>query len=474
MEKDNHRYEIIKRMRIVLYGSGGFLENIKSKISELSNVDIIAIADSDITQMGKTVLGLTVCSIDTISIEYDYIVITSTYAVEIERNLIDIGIQKDKIIRWREFYAQLNRFSNEKYLNPSVSDNNTKFITAITPIIEFNGSFLALIYALESLRRYYNYHILLIASEYKKDALISVMQMGIDIGIYPFAEFDDISKWNDITNSDCIIVNTLLARHCLKGLQPNNTIWWLHESESSYCIEKYMWGDFEDEIYRSFHAYCVSDVARQTFKKFFPLLNSSVLEYGIPDFYDSLIDHHDKICVALIGFITKIKGHDILLDAIACLPEPQRLKFDFMIIGERGDEKYYREIFHKSAKLGVKMIDGVSHDKLEKIYSQFDVVIAPSRQDTMSVSITEGLMNHKLCILSDAVGISKYLKHGVNALIFESENIFELSRILSSIADNNKMINSIATNGRKIYEEFFSIEQVGHRFGTIISNMLSD
>lgn len=459
-------------MKIILFGAGGFLRDNENNIKKLPNTEIVGIVDNNMSVIGTKCLGHIVTDLENVKIKFDYVVITSIYAVEIEKQLINSGYDKHIIKRFREYEAFANKENQVKYVKSEVFCDK-KSILAITPIIEYNGACMALLYVLEQLKKVYNYRVSLISPKYKDGIMEYVTNKEIEVIVYPNVEFDSNNAWLD--NFDYYIVNTLLMRNCLEFINPKRTIWWLHESESSYVIEQRLWGNLDNKLEKCVHTFCVSKTEKKVFQKYVSSVEAEVLEYGLPDAFDSCLYNNKtqdkKTVFAVIGFIAKIKGQDILLKAIHKLPPNYLSNCEFWIIGDNDDKAFYDDIKSNIYYENIKLLGGKSHSELEVLYKKIDVVVSTSRQDSLPIVVTEGFMHRKLCIISDVIGTTEYVEDGVHALFFKSEDDSELAEKICYALDHKDEMKKVAENGRKIYEKYFSIEQVGKKFNSIFMEM---
>lgn len=457
-------------MRIILFGAGGFLSNVKERIDKLPNTEIIQIIDNNPAIVGKKVMNIMVSSIDDMDEDADYVVITSNFATEIAQQIAACGVPANKIKRFSEYEAIAKREDKKIYGNGETTGKES--IAAITPVLEFNGACLAIIYLLEELRKTYGYSVTLVASREFDETVEFILAKGINIIIDPEIEYVK----TDIHDAfDYYIVNTFLARKCLQYLNPKKTIWWLHESESSYQIEEAIWNDFENYNRKDLNVVCVSEKALDTFTKFYPSLSPNIIEYGIPDDFNlrqaNLEEKTNRIVFAVIGFIAEIKGQDVLIDAISSLTDDYKKKCEVWIIGENDDNKYFDLLSGKIALDNVVFKGGMSHDELKRIYKNIDVVVSPSRQDSLPIVITEAFMNKKICIISDTIGTAKYVKDGKQALVFKSGDSKDLADKIRYVIDHYSSFGQMVDAGRKIYETYFSMEQVGKKFSNLIEKM---
>lgn len=462
-------------MKIVLYGAGGYLSDRIEQVENLPDTEIVGITDTSESVHGKKILGHIVVPFSKVYAAYDYIVITSSHASCIEDELISQNVQRVKIKRLKEYMSIVGGGFYKRKVLMHNSTLNIHSVAAITPILEYNGACLAIIYMLEELHKNHGYKTMIVSSQYKDEIVDYIYEKGIDILVDPQIEFNgDKVLYKIAVNYDYVIVNTLLMRKCLNYLNPLNTIWWIHESLAFYCEEQCLWNDFSEERYSLFHTFCVSSIGQKVFSTFFPGISSDILEYGIPDTYSQLEKKYQgKIIFAVIGFINEIKGQDILIKAFDNMGERYKSKCELWCIGEFKDDDIEKLIQERTAEVNSNIVikGALPHGTLEEIYNEIDVIVAPSREDTVSIAITEGLMNKKMCVVSDAAGISNYLNNSENAFIFKSEDVDALTEILCYIIDNFSSLYNVAELGRKIYEDNFLIDKVGRRIEKIFKSL---
>ena len=69
------------------------------------------------------------------------------------------------------------------------------------------------------------------------------------------------------------------------------------------------------------------------------------------------------------------------------------------------------------------------------------------------------MMNGIMTIVSDAAGIAHYIEHGKNGMVFKSEDSHHLANMIEWAVLNDKGRIQIGSQGRGIYDEFFSINE---------------
>ena len=72
----------------------------------------------------------------------------------------------------------------------------------------------------------------------------------------------------------------------------------------------------------------------------------------------------------------------------------------------------------------------MDHAEIARVYEMTDVLVCPSRKESMSVAVAEAMMHAKPSIVSDAAGISAYIDNYNEGIIFKSGNSAELKKAM--------------------------------------------
>lgn len=182
----------------------------------------------------------------------------------------------------------------------------------------------------------------------------------------------------------------------------------------------------------------------------------------------------EKVLFFMPAAYTYIKGQDILLKAIIMLPEEYKKKAQFAFCGYRlpGQETYYQNIKEIAQKIPeVVFLDELERNEVYEWYRRCDCVLAPSRVDATPTTVVEAMMHQKLCIVSDAAGISAYITDCVNGFVFPSTNEEELVKRILLIIEARYELGKVAKAGRKIYEENFSVDAIAGKVDKIIGDI---
>ena len=106
------------------------------------------------------------------------------------------------------------------------------------------------------------------------------------------------------------------------------------------------------------------------------------------------------------------------------------------------------------------MLGRLSRARVMELYQRIDVVVAPSRMDSMPIAVIEGMMNRKVCIVSDTTGISRYINNRINGFVFKNGDIHELAKSMEWAIQNPDKWSNIVNEARKIYESYFTLDKL--------------
>ncbi|SLM19237.1 conserved hypothetical protein [uncultured spirochete] len=266
-------------------------------------------------------------------------------------------------------------------------------------------------------------------------------------------------------NFDLIIANTLLSLPVVRQLSGMRIVWWLHEGEfalNNYVeINKNVISDMKNLGNNSnLQILCVSEYSKEIFTKRVGFNCDQIFAFGIPDRRPDLRKkQHSDIRFIMAGSIEKRKGQDIFVTAIAQIPVVIRRNARFVIIGNSLDAQYYQDLIVKTADIDEIVVENaLPHLKLMKEFEDSDVIICPSRDEPFSITLLEGMMLSKACICSNKTGIANYIKSEDCGWVFDVNTPEELTEIMNNIIMGKENLEEKGKNGRKVYEENFTME----------------
>lgn len=187
------------------------------------------------------------------------------------------------------------------------------------------------------------------------------------------------------------------------------------------------------------------EIEEKRIKVIYNMVNQN--EVKITESKNTLIDKYlipqPKFIIGFIGrFDFMEKGVDILLHSFKQF-QNKDYKIHLVLLGNGIDKKNIEE-FVAENNLFVTVID----EKLNvfDFIQLFDVLILPSRIEPFGLSIIEAALMKKVVIASDIDGISEIIEHEKNGLLFQSENVDDLTQQIIKVYKDNTLASSLSAN----------------------------
>lgn len=447
-------------MKIIIFGIGKRYQQSKDKLRK--DIEIVAFIDNDSMKWGNTIDGVPViCPDEIIHYTYDFVFLMSIYQKEMREQLIQIGVSCSKIIG-DEQIERVCVSDSAKYFGDFSESIDGKKVLIYSHALDSTGAQNVLYLAACVLQKN-GYHLAVIS---KTDGVLreKFLSIGIPVTIMgnPHKDCNDFRRL--VRWADKIIVNTVWLYYAVEELlaMEKRVMWWIHETVGFEYLSESLVEDIRKSNLLS--TYAVSPlVKRRMIQKHGESLYLGELSYGLPR-YENVskgISKRRKKVFAIIGGIGRIKGQDIFIQAVENLQEIYRKKAEFWIVGggKLKDADQQRAALYPC----IKVIGKVENEKMPDLYSEIDCVVCCSREEAMSVVVTEGCMNEKLVIVSDAAGNADYINDGENGLLFPNENVDQLASIIEWVIDHEEQAKNIGYESHKIYEKYFNMELFENR-----------
>jgi glycosyltransferase involved in cell wall biosynthesis len=143
-----------------------------------------------------------------------------------------------------------------------------------------------------------------------------------------------------------------------------------------------------------------------------------------------------------IGQITPIKGLHVLIDAFNT--NNFIVKAKLIIYGSYDHDPIYRERIEQSINGHTESISlrgSFSHEQLDEVLSEIDVLIVPSLwHENNPRVIQEAFAAQTPVVASNVGGMSEFVEHEVNGLLFERNNEIDLAKQLSRIINEPDLL----------------------------------
>ncbi len=127
-----------------------------------------------------------------------------------------------------------------------------------------------------------------------------------------------------------------------------------------------------------------------------------------------------------------------------------KVKFKLFIIG--GDVKAFNNGFISEIKFDYEFVPLMDKTNLIKFLEDKNIFMKSTTFDSFSIMALECMAQGMIIIISNAVGISQYIKNGINGFVYDKNNPIELKSILENIYKYD--LNNISQNAIKLAKQF--------------------
>ncbi|SFI08384.1 Glycosyltransferase involved in cell wall bisynthesis [Pseudobutyrivibrio sp. OR37] len=445
-------------MKLLIFGTGKFYQKKKQELLDTDKIE--AFVDNRANEIGSFEDKKVYHPNEIKKVAFDYIIVMATDYKNIREQLHNIGIDDSKILDFEE-YISISKRAFQRIL--VAKGNSFKKILVISEPLLFNGGAMAAVNASLALtRRGYSVDITVAHAD---SAIIEILRnAGIGLIICPHLPYinqDDVDIFCDY---DIALVNVFpMIRVACELSKRVPVLWWLHESSDKY---NYFYKNTRQKHYRYDNASlfnniriaAVSTIAKNVFESIYERKIDCIFPVGINDESLSSKEEADvsTIVFATLGTVAPAKGQLDVINAIKLLKNNQK-EVEYKIIGAIGDDDYEKKI-KESSELQVSLEGVLNRDELVAQRKKINVVICASYEETLCLSVVEGMMDSKICITTDETGIAEYIEDGVNGFVYKAGDINTLAKKLQYIINHLNELDDMREKARDTYEKYFTLD----------------
>jgi glycosyltransferase involved in cell wall biosynthesis len=271
---------------------------------------------------------------------------------------------------------------------------------------------------------------------------------------------------------DAIVANTIASWPAIRAANQEDKpcLWYLHETLVAVRLIR--------AIPEMASALTLADLlvtpTRQTARIYQGLTEApiEIVPYGIPRPAGISSQPCEKIRFLTLGSFEPRKGQDILAEAIGKLDAAPRARCQFKMAGRVLDEDFFNELQRAVGGFSeVELINALEHSEALVLLNETDVLVLPSRDETMPIAILEAMGLGKAVISADVGGVSEWLRDGTNGMLVERENPEALAGALARCARDPGMVEELKAAGARTFERHFTLDRFASRFAELLVSL---
>ena len=175
-----------------------------------------------------------------------------------------------------------------------------------------------------------------------------------------------------------------------------------------------------------------------------------------------------------LGAISEYKGIDLVIKAIAMLPEEEKKQVSYAVVGGVKDHKYYeylKELIHQEALTNCVNFEGF-HSNINPFLEKAHFLVLPSHHEGFARVIPEAFDFSVPVIASDVGGNPEAIRHGENGFLFKRGDEVQLSSIISEIIKMKVDYRLLCEQAYKSLDNYSAVKSVS-KFVKLVNALLS-
>lgn len=162
--------------------------------------------------------------------------------------------------------------------------------------------------------------------------------------------------------------------------------------------------------------------------------------------------NHKGFNIGLAKSLEQVYGIDILIRAVSNVINNNGFKEVKLMLAGQGSKR--EEFYNLAVELGIKenveFLGCLNEDKIIEFYSELDLVVVPSRSESFGVVAVEAQAFEIPLIVSNAPGLQEVTLKNETALVFEIDNVNELTDKINLLIKDTKGREQMGRKGREL------------------------
>ncbi len=295
-----------------------------------------------------------------------------------------------------------------------------------------------------------------------------LLALGADVMIEPGALEPDGSVVDLARNFDVVVGNTVLCWRLMPALARFTRVFlYAHETGLTADLQA-AYPDFNEALRCAHGVWAGSERAAVVLRE--AGVETLVLEYGVeaPEPLRT-VARGAEINIALLATIEPRKGQDLAVKAFRLLPPEVQARCRLGLNGRPHDLPFTAAIQALAdCQPRVSLGPELDFEDYRRALSAADIVLCPSRDDTLPLVSLNALAEGKVLVCSREVGTASYIEDGVSGFILEENRPAAIARMLARVVAARRRWPEIGEAARQVFRDNFSEPQFERRLRAIL------
>lgn len=156
-----------------------------------------------------------------------------------------------------------------------------------------------------------------------------------------------------------------------------------------------------------------------------------------------------------VGGIIPRKGLRYLLEACVLLQQQGKTNYQLLIVGD-GPQRPELETFCREQQLTtcVNWVGSVPYSQLASYFSQTDVLVLPTLEDTWGMVVLEAMVFGRAVLCSQWAGASELVSDGENGYCFDPKQPEQLAAFMKRFMSHPKLVKAMGQRSRQLMHHY--------------------
>lgn len=201
--------------------------------------------------------------------------------------------------------------------------------------------------------------------------------------------------------------------------------------------------------------------------------NNSIVIYNGINYIEQSVDNLSDTIKIGTTMRMEVQKDPLTFIEIAKIVVNKHPNVEFIFVGDGQLNNEIKECIEKyNLGKSVKLL-GFQKDVID-IVGTFNIYLITSLYEGLPYSIIEAISLGKPIVATNVTGNNEVVKNGYNGLLFEPMNAQEGAEKIESLLNDFSLMNEYGLNSRKLYKEYFTIEQMLEALDIIYNNLKPD